>query len=93
MGVVKTLAAVVLIAGVALLAGRALRDDDRPIDPSQPAAQRAIAVASEVVPGTLVDVRRDEDNGKWEVTLRQGGRDYEVELEPATMTLLRVDYD
>ena len=87
------LIACVLVALAVLLAARGLRDDDRLVDPSTPAAQRAIAVATEVVPGELVDVRRDEDNGKWEVTLRQQGTDYEVELDAATMALLRLDYD
>jgi len=83
-----------LVAVVVLLAARGpLRDDDRLVDPSTPAAQRAIAVATEVVPGELVDVRRDEDNGKWEVTLRQQGTDYEVELDPVTLALVRLDYD
>ena len=44
-------------------------------------------------PARLVDVRRDRDNGKWEVTMRQGERDYEVELAPDDLALLRVDYD
>jgi uncharacterized membrane protein YkoI len=46
-----------------------------------------------VVDGKLVDVRRDSDNGKWEVTLRQGDREYEVELAAGDMALLRIDYD
>ena len=88
------LIACALVTVALVLAGRtALRDDDRPVDPANPAAQRAIAAAHEVVPGELVHVRRDEDNGKWEVTLRLQGDDYEVELDPATMSLLRVDYD
>ncbi len=68
-------------------------EDDRLVDASQPRARQAIAVAREIVPGTLVDVRRDRDNGKWEVTMRQGGREYEVELAPDDLALLRVDYD
>ena len=81
-------------AGIALLCtGCELREDDRPVDPDDPQAQRAVALAREVVEGTLVDVRRDEDNGKWEVTLRQGDREYEVELTADDMTLLRIDYD
>lgn len=88
------LIACALVAIALVLTGRAaLRDDDRPVDPSTPAAQRAIAAATEIVPGDLVDVRRDEDNGKWEVTVRQRGDEYEVELDPATMSLLRLDYD
>jgi hypothetical protein len=87
------LAIVVAAVAVAVLAGRALRDDDRPVDRSDPAAQRAVAVAQEIVTGTVVDVRRDGDNGKWEVTMRQGDREYEVELAPGDFSLLRLDYD
>jgi hypothetical protein len=80
--------------GAALLAsGCELSEDDRPVDPDDPQAQRAIALASEVVEGQLVDVRRDSDNGKWEITLRQGDNEYEVELAADDMTLLRIDYD
>jgi hypothetical protein len=50
-------------------------------------------VAREVVPGSIVGVARDSDNGKWEVTVRQDGREYEVELAPGDFELLRVDYD
>jgi hypothetical protein len=70
-----------------------LLEDDRLVDKSTPAAQRAIAAARDVVAGDVVDVRRDVDNGKWEVTLRRGERDYEVELAPNDLSLLRVDYD
>jgi hypothetical protein len=35
----------------------------------------------------------DVDNGKWEVTIAQDERGYEVELAPADLTLLRLDYD
>jgi hypothetical protein len=38
-------------------------------------------------------VARDRDNGKWEITIVQDGREYEVELTPRDLTLLRVDYD
>ena len=69
------------------------RDDDVLVDATQPRAREAIAVARDIVPGSLVDVRRDRDNGKWEVTLRQGEREYEVELAPGDLALLRVDYD
>jgi heme A synthase len=69
------------------------RDDDRPVDPERPDAQRAIAAAQAVLPGRLVDVRRDADNGKWEVTLHAEGADYEVELAPRDLSLLRIDYD
>ena len=75
------------------VSGCELREDDRLVDPARPGAQRAVAVAREVVEGRLVDVRRDVDNGKWEVTLRQGEREYEVELAPRDFALLRIDYD
>ena len=47
-----------------------------------------------MVPGEVVDVRRDSDDAhKWEVTLRrENGSVYEVELEPDTLALLRIDY-
>jgi hypothetical protein len=91
---VGRLIACIALAGAALLAsGCELRDDDRRVDPADPRAQRAVALAREVVSGRLVDVRRDQDNGKWEVTLRQGDHEYEVELAADDMTLLRIDYD
>ncbi len=68
-------------------------EDDHPVSRADPRAQEAIAVALEVVSGDVVDVSRDSDNGKWEVTIRKHGDDYEVELEPADLVLLRVDYD
>jgi hypothetical protein len=71
-----------------------LRDDDRPVDPTGPQAIRAIEAARAIVPGELVDVSRDIDDAhKWEVTLHAFGNDYEVELEPTTLALLRIDYD
>jgi uncharacterized membrane protein YkoI len=82
---------VVALAAVALAVTG--RDDDRLVDPDRPDARRAIAVAVQVVPGRLVDVRRDSDNGKWEVTLHADGRDYEVELASPDLALLRIDYD
>ena len=82
-------AAVAAVLAVALLP----REDDVLVDATQPRARQAIAVARDIVPGSLVDVRRDRDNGKWEVTIRQGERDYEVELAPGDLALLRVDYD
>jgi uncharacterized membrane protein YkoI len=90
---IKALAAVLLAAAIAVVLAWTLRDDDRPVDPARPDARRAIAAAIQVVPGRLVDVRRDVDNGKWEVTLRADGRDYEVELAPGDLSLLRIDYD
>jgi hypothetical protein len=87
---IAALAAVAVV--LAVLAARP-REDDRPVDPRQPAAQRAIAAATEVVGGQVVEVARDVDNGKWEVILRRDGRDYEVELDPRDYSLLRIDYD
>jgi hypothetical protein len=67
-------------------------DDDRPVDPTTPEARRAAAVALDVVPGRVVGVARDEDNGKWEIAVLQEGREYEVELSHPSLTLLRIDY-
>jgi uncharacterized membrane protein YkoI len=88
--VMALLAAALLIAVFALLR----TDDDVLVDPSEPAAIAAIAAARAVVPGEVVDVRRDSDDGdKWEVTLRRGdGNAYEVELDRDTLALLRIDY-
>ncbi len=87
--VMALLAATLLIAVFALLE----TDDDVPVDRTEPAAIAAIAAARAVVPGELVDVSRDtNDADKWEVTLRAGGADYEVELERDTLALLRIDY-
>ena len=83
-------AAAVVVAAV-LLAWP--EEDDLPIDPSTPAAQRAISAALEVVPGRVLGVYRDRDNGKWEVAIAQSGREYEVELAPDDLALLRLDYD
>jgi uncharacterized membrane protein YkoI len=85
------LLAVVLVAVAAVAAFP--REDDVLVDASQPRARQAVAVARDIVPGELVDVRRDRDNGKWEVTIRQGEREYEVELAAGDLALLRVDYD
>jgi uncharacterized membrane protein YkoI len=82
----------VLVAGV--WGFKALTyEDDHPVDSRTPGAQRAIAAAREVVPGRVLEVLRDEDNGKWEVMIAQDGRVYEVELDPTTFDLLRLDYD
>ena len=91
----RILPAVALAAVVVLAWGLAtgLRDDDRPVDPRRPDAMRAIAAAREVVPGRVVGVARDEENGKWEVTIAREGREYEVELAPGDLELLRLDYD
>ena len=89
----RRLAAALVVAALAWAAFAGTREDDRPVDPSDPAAQEAIAEATRIVPGRLAGVARDTDNGKWEVTIAQDGREYEVELDPATFTLLRLDYD
>lgn len=88
--VMALLAAALLVAVLALVRA----DDDVLVDPNEPAALAAIAAARDVVPGEVVDVRRDSDDAhKWEVTLRrENGRVYEVELEPDTLALLRIDY-
>jgi uncharacterized membrane protein YkoI len=87
----------VTLSVAALLAGGALAlapsDDDEPVDPRTAGARRAIAVALEVVPGRVTGVARDRDDGNWEVTVRQDGRDFEVELRPHDLTLLGIDYD
>jgi hypothetical protein len=84
------LAAVLLLAIFALLR----TDDDVLMDPAAPDARAAVRAAQAVVRGELVDVRRDRDDAdKWEVTLRAGANDYEVELEPSTLALLRIDYE
>ena len=91
----RTRAAIGLVAAllVALMLPLGLSDDDRPVDPGRPDAQRAITTARTIVDGELVDVRIDSDNGKWEVTLRRAdGGEHEVELSPA-LELLRLDYD
>jgi hypothetical protein len=84
---------VLALAAVALDAPRWLRDDDRQVDPSTPAARRAAAAALEVVPGRVLGVARDEDDGKWEITIAQGEWEYEVELAPEDLSLLRLDND
>ena len=90
MGRLISAVAVVLAGGVLwALPG----EDDQPINTAEPRARQAIAVAQEIVHGSVVDVSRDSDNGKWEVTVRQGGHEYEVELAPKDLGLLRVDYD
>jgi hypothetical protein len=69
------------------------RDDDVPVPLDSPGAQRAAAIASEIVPGRVIEVARDRDNGKWEVIIGVDGREHEVELSPRDFNLLRVDYD
>jgi hypothetical protein len=89
----RRLAVLLAVVAVAWGGSMALREDDQPVDPSGAAAREAIAEATRIVPGRLVGVARDTDNGKWEVTIAQEGREYEVELDPATLNLLRLDYD
>jgi hypothetical protein len=92
---VRLRAAALLVAAlvVALVLAFSLHDDDYPVDPERPDAQRAIATARSIVDGELVDVRIDSDNGKWEVTLRRSdGGEHEVELTRG-LELLRIDYD
>jgi hypothetical protein len=84
----------VIVAALAWGGATVFRDDDRPVDPAKPEARRAAAVALEVVPGRVRGIARDEDNGKWEVTiLHEEGGEYEVELDPDDLSLLRLDYD
>jgi len=89
----KAGAVAAVVAGALILFGATRRDDDVPVDPTTPEARRAAATALEVVHGRVVEVARDRDNGKWEVTIDQKGGLYEVELEPRTLRLLRLDYD
>jgi peptidase YpeB-like protein len=84
----RRMAAVLLLAAV--LAGC---EDDVPVDRAEPGARRAAAEALEIVTGRVIEVARDRDNGKWEVIVEQRGRRYEIELEPDTFRLLRLDYD
>jgi uncharacterized membrane protein YkoI len=86
-------AAIALLAAGAWGLAALTHEDDHPVDPGTPGAQRAISAAREVVPGRVLGVLRDEDNGKWEVVIAQDGREYEIELDPATFDLLRLDYD
>jgi hypothetical protein len=67
-------------------------DDDVPVDPDTPHARMAAAAALDVVPGRVVGVARDRDNGKWEIAVVQEGREYEVELSHPDLVLLRLDY-
>jgi hypothetical protein len=90
---VRALALVALIAIAAWGAVAWTRDDDRPVDPGTPRARSAAAAALEIVRGRVLEVARDVDNGKWEVTIAHAGREYEVELSPGDLRLLRVDYD
>jgi predicted nucleic acid-binding Zn-ribbon protein len=82
---------VVALAAAALATG--CGEDDVPVDPDTPGARRAAAEALAVVSGRVVEVARDRDNGKWEVIVEQADGRYEVELEPDSFRLLRLDYD
>jgi hypothetical protein len=68
-------------------------EDDVPVDRSTPGAERAVAEALTVVSGRVIEVARDRDNGKWEVIVEQRDGRYEIELQPGTFELLRLDYD
>jgi hypothetical protein len=83
--------AVVAILAAAALSGCA--DDDVPVDRDTPGARRAATEALAIVAGRVIEVARDRDNGKWEVIIEQEGGRYEIELEPETFELLRLDYD
>jgi uncharacterized membrane protein YkoI len=82
-------AAALIVAALLLGCG----EDDVPVDRDTPGARRAATKALEVVPGRVRGVARDTDTGKWEVTIVQGSREYEVELHPRSLSLLRLDYD
>ena len=82
-----------IAALVAALALTGCAEDDVPVDRDTPDARRAVAEALTVVSGRVVEVARDRDNGKWEVIVEQEGGRYEIELQPRTFELLRLDYD
>jgi hypothetical protein len=67
-------------------------DSSMRVDATTPEARRAVAAALDIVPGRLLGVARDEASGKWEITVLQDGREYEVELSHPGLTLLRLDY-
>ena len=85
------LAAALLVAVFALL--RSGRRRPRRSERSR-RAMAAIAAARAVVPGEVVDVRRDSDDAdKWEVTLRrETGASTRSSSTPSTLALLRIDY-
>jgi uncharacterized membrane protein YkoI len=90
----RLLAALLVIAALAVGAVLlAPSEDDERVEPGTAAARRAIAVALEVVPGAVTEVARDRDDGNWEVTVRQDGNDFEVELRRDDLELLGIDYD
>jgi len=88
-----------IVAGGALAAAGAVAvlaladDDDRQVDPASAAARRAAAAAREIVPGRVLGVYRDADDGRWEVAVRQAGHVFEVELLPGTLAPAGIDYD
>jgi hypothetical protein len=87
------LAVIAVLLLTALVVALVPDEDDYRVDPTTPQARRAIAVAQSVVPGRLVEVTRDRDNGKWEIIIDQRNREYEVELDARDLSLLRLDYD
>ena len=84
------LAAALLVPIFALLR----RDDDVLVDHTQPGAgPRSTRRATSSRASSSTSAATRDDAHKWEVTLRANGTDYEVELEPSTLALLRIDYD
>jgi hypothetical protein len=90
----RVLVGALVAVALAVAAWTALggEQDDVPVDPSTPQARRAAVAALDVVPGRVVGVARDRDNGKWEIAVVQDGREYEVELSHPELLLLRLDY-
>ena len=88
------LAACAVVAGVVVWSlSTWARDEDRRVDPTSPEAHDAVAVAQDVVPGRPIEATYDVDDDKWEIIILQRGREYEVELDPRDLRLLRLDYD
>jgi hypothetical protein len=89
----RVAAAVAVLLLTALVFAAWPREDNYTVDPRSREARRAVAVAQGVVPGRVIEVTRDQDSGKWEIVIEQGEREYEVELDPKDLSLLRLDYD
>jgi hypothetical protein len=90
-GLLATLLVIAAVAGC--VPALAPSEDDERLDPRTPDARRAAAIALEVVPGAVTEVARDRDDGNWEITVRQDGNDFEVELRSDDLELLGIDYD